>query len=193
MLCLYTSKGIVTNREFWKKMKLFLTNKDCLDKSELLLGGDNEIITDDKSLANFLVSIILTLQNRPVALNQKKQTFTMKILIREYYCIILLKSTKIILASTTRIKNSVSVKIHMSSNHTLLSARPVTSNEVKSILKSLSTKKVPTKHFRLASNFLSKSQQKLLITIQFHLSFLTQLKWLLSFLLTKDGWEIRYI
>ena len=61
MLCLYTSKGIVTNREFWKKMKLFLTNKDCLDKSELLLGGDNEIITDDKSLANFLVSIVLTL------------------------------------------------------------------------------------------------------------------------------------
>ena len=69
-------------------------------------------------------------------------------------------------SSISKIKNSVSFKINLSSNHTLRSARQVTSNEVKSILESLSTKKasgtdkIPTKNFRLASNFLSKSLAK---------------------------------
>ena len=41
-----TSKGTVTNREFWKTMKPFLTNKGCLDNSDIMLRGDNEMITD---------------------------------------------------------------------------------------------------------------------------------------------------
>ena len=56
-----TSKGILTNREFWKTMKPFLTNKGCLDNCDFILRGDNKI-TDDKRLAKlFLMSIILTL------------------------------------------------------------------------------------------------------------------------------------
>ena len=38
-----TSKGIVTNREFWKIMKPFLTNKGCFDNSDIMLRVDNEI------------------------------------------------------------------------------------------------------------------------------------------------------
>ena len=60
------------------------------------------------------------------------------------------------------IKNNMSVKIHLSSNNTLASARQVTFNEVNLILKSLNTKKVsgtdkiPEKPVKLTSVFLSK-------------------------------------
>ena len=43
-----TSKDIGKNREFWKKMKPFLTNN-----SDIMLRGDNEMITDDKRLEKF--------------------------------------------------------------------------------------------------------------------------------------------
>ena len=49
-----TSKGIVTNREFWKTMKPFLTNKGCLDNCDIMLRGDNKMITDDKCLVKLL-------------------------------------------------------------------------------------------------------------------------------------------
>ena len=57
-----TSKGIVIKREFWKTMKLFLTNKGCLDNCDIMLRGDNKMITDETSAwLNFLMNIILTL------------------------------------------------------------------------------------------------------------------------------------
>ena len=34
-----------------QEMKPFLTNKGCLDNSDIMLRGDNEMITDDKRLA----------------------------------------------------------------------------------------------------------------------------------------------
>ena len=46
-----TSKGVVTNREFWKTMKPFLTNKGCLDNCDIMLRGDNKMITGAKCLA----------------------------------------------------------------------------------------------------------------------------------------------
>ena len=36
-----TSKGIVTNRDFWKTMKPFLANKGCLDNIDIMLTDDN--------------------------------------------------------------------------------------------------------------------------------------------------------
>ena len=41
-------KGLVTNREFLKTMKPFLTNKGCLDNSDIMLRGDNKMVTDGK-------------------------------------------------------------------------------------------------------------------------------------------------
>ena len=41
-----TKEGIVTNSEFWRTMEPFITNKDCLDDSDIMLRGDNEIIID---------------------------------------------------------------------------------------------------------------------------------------------------
>ena len=65
-------------------------------------------------------------------------------------------------SSITKIKNSMPVKSHVSSNNTLASVRQVTSDEVNLILKSLSAKKasgtdkIPAKLVKLASNYLSK-------------------------------------
>ena len=41
----------MTNREFWKTVKPFVINKGCLDNSDIILTGDNEMKTDDKHLA----------------------------------------------------------------------------------------------------------------------------------------------
>ena len=46
-----TSKGILTNKEFSKTIKPFLTNKVCLENSNIMLINDDEIVTDDKTLA----------------------------------------------------------------------------------------------------------------------------------------------
>ena len=43
-----TSKGIKTNKEFWKTIKPFLTNNDCLKNSDIMLINDGEMITDEK-------------------------------------------------------------------------------------------------------------------------------------------------
>ena len=46
-----TSEGIVTNKGFWKRIKLFLTNKGCIENSDIMLINDDEMVTDDKTLA----------------------------------------------------------------------------------------------------------------------------------------------
>ena len=43
-----TSKGIVTNKEFWKTIKPFLTNKGCLENSDIMLINGDEIVTSDE-------------------------------------------------------------------------------------------------------------------------------------------------
>ena len=65
-------------------------------------------------------------------------------------------------SSITKIKNSMPVKSHLSSNNTLASVRQVTSDKVNLILKSLNAKKasgtdkIPTELVKLASNYLSE-------------------------------------
>ena len=45
------SKGIVTNKAFWKTIGLFLSNKGCLENNDIMLINDDEMVTDDKQLA----------------------------------------------------------------------------------------------------------------------------------------------
>ena len=43
-----TSKGIMTNKQFWKTMKPFLTNKGCLENNDIILLDDESLmITND--------------------------------------------------------------------------------------------------------------------------------------------------
>ena len=46
-----TSKGIMTNKQFWKTMKPFLTNKGCLENNDIILLDGEEMITNDRILA----------------------------------------------------------------------------------------------------------------------------------------------
>ena len=67
-----TSNGIVTNREFWKTMQLFFT-----DNSDMMLSGDNEMLTDDRRSTKIFNEHYINIVARTV------QSVTMKILIRE--------------------------------------------------------------------------------------------------------------
>ena len=151
-----TSKGVVINREFWKTMKPFLTNKGCLDNSDIILRGDNEMITDDKRLANLFNEHCINIVERSIGLKPEKivcynEDFEKRIVLHN-----------IIKRYENHFSITMSVKSHLKSNNTLTSARRVTSNEVNLILKSLNTKKVSgtdkiaTKFVKLASNFLLK-------------------------------------
>ena len=46
-----TSNGRVTNKEFGKTIRPFVTNKGCLENSDITLINDDEMVTDDKTLA----------------------------------------------------------------------------------------------------------------------------------------------
>ena len=67
-----TSKGIVTNREFWKAMKPFLTNKGCLDNCDIMLRGDNKMITDDKRSAKLFNEYCINIVERSSGLKPEK-------------------------------------------------------------------------------------------------------------------------
>ena len=152
-----TSKGIVTNREFWKKMKTFLTNKRCLDDCEVMLRDDNKIITDDKRLTKLFNEHYINIVERSSGLKPacRKEDFDKRTVLHN----IIKKYENH--SSIIKIKNYMSMKSNLSSNNTLASARQVTSNEINLILKSLNTKKAsgtdktPTKLVKLASDFLS--------------------------------------
>ena len=152
-----TSKGTVTNREFWKTMKPFLTNKGCLDNCDIMHRGDNKMITDDKCLAKLFNEHYINIVERSSGSKPEKMVChnedfdILHNIIKKYE-----NHTSII-----KIKNFMSMKSHLNSNNSSASARQVTYNEVNLILKSLNTKKtsgtdkIPTKLVKLASDFLS--------------------------------------
>ena len=106
------SKGTVTNREFWKTMKPFLTNNDCLDNSDIMLRGDNEMITDDKRLAKLFNEHYINIIERPSGLKPEKtvcqnEDFDKKMVLHN----IIRKYENH--SSMTKIKNSMPVKSHL--------------------------------------------------------------------------------
>ena len=46
-----TSKVIMANKQFWKAMIPFLTNKGCLENNDIILRDGEEVIANDKILA----------------------------------------------------------------------------------------------------------------------------------------------
>ena len=122
----------MTDREFWKTMKPFLTNKGCLDNSAML-RGDNKIITEDKRLAKLFHENYINIVERSSVLKSEKiachnEDFDQSIILHN-----VIKKYEIH-SSIIKITNNVSVKSHLSSNNTLASARQVTSNEVNLII-----------------------------------------------------------
>ena len=150
----------MANKEFWRTMKPFLTNKGCLDNCDIMLRGNNNTIADDKRLNKHFNEYYINIVERSSNLKPEKivchnEDFDKGIVLHN-----IIKNYENH-SSIIKIKSYMSVKSHLSSNNTLTSARQVTSNEVNLILKSLSTNKasgtdkIPTKLVKLASDFLS--------------------------------------
>ena len=67
------SKGIVTNSEFQKTTKPFLTNKNCLNNSDMF-RGDNEMITDDKRFTKLFNEYYVNIVARSSGLKPEKNS-----------------------------------------------------------------------------------------------------------------------
>ena len=62
----------MTNKELWKKIRPFLTNKGCLENSDIMLINDGDMITNDKILAKTFNEHYINTVNGLVIQNQKK-------------------------------------------------------------------------------------------------------------------------
>ena len=45
-----TSNGKITNKKFWKAIKPFLTNKSCLENSDIVERDDEKMVPDAENL-----------------------------------------------------------------------------------------------------------------------------------------------
>ena len=70
-----TSKGIVTKKEFWKTIRPFLTYKGCLENSDIMLINDDNMITDDKTLAKTFNEHYTNTVERSSGLKKEKMKF----------------------------------------------------------------------------------------------------------------------
>ena len=70
-----TSKAIVTNKEIWKTIRPFLTNKGCLENSDIMLINDDEMVTDDKTLAKTFNEHYINIVQRSSGLKREKMEF----------------------------------------------------------------------------------------------------------------------
>ena len=84
-----TCKGIVTNKEFWKTIKPFLTNKGCLENSDIMLINDDEMVTDDKTFAKTFNEHYITIVERSSDLKSEKWNLIIHLIPAEIFCIVL--------------------------------------------------------------------------------------------------------
>ena len=154
-----TSKGIMTNKQFWKTMKPFLTNKGCLENNDIILLDGEEMITNDRILAKRFNEHYINIVERSSGFKPSKMSFSAESRINNHF----LKS----IANQYKDHPSI-VNIRKNAlNNTHLGISPfstqeVTPDKVNSIIKSLDankapgTDKMPMKLIFLASGFLSK-------------------------------------
>ena len=70
-----TSNGIITNKNFWKAIKPFLTNKGCLEKSDIMLRDDEKMITDEKKLVQLFNDHYINIVERSCGFKPEKVEF----------------------------------------------------------------------------------------------------------------------
>ena len=62
----------MTNKEFLKTIRPFLTNKGCLENNDIMLINDDEMVTDDKTLAKTFNDHYITTVERSSGLKPEK-------------------------------------------------------------------------------------------------------------------------
>ena len=70
-----TNKRIVKNKEFWKRIKIFLTKKGCLENSDVMLIDNYETVTDNKTLAKTFNERYINIAERSSGLKPEKMEF----------------------------------------------------------------------------------------------------------------------
>ena len=158
-----TSKRIVTNKEFWKTIRPFLTSKGYLENSDIMLINDDEMVTDDKTVAKTFNEHYINTVERSSGLKPEKMEFENSLNAIRYILHSIIDRYKNH-PSILKIKSGVSSKSYFDSD----SSRNilVTSDEVEKMLKSLNLKKaagtdrLPIKLVKLTSEVLSKPLSK---------------------------------
>ena len=64
-----TESGIVENKQFWKTIKPFITNKGGMNSDDIMiLNSDNRLITDEKKLATMLNNHYINIVEKSIGL-----------------------------------------------------------------------------------------------------------------------------
>ena len=129
----------MTNKQFWKNMKPFLTNKRCLENNDIILLDGEEMITNDKILAKRFNEPYINIVERSSGFKSSRISFSAKSTINP-----VLKSI------ANQYKDHANVvnirKNAMNNTHvdvSSFSTDELTPEKVNPIIKSLDTNKVP--------------------------------------------------
>ena len=156
-----TSNGIITNKNFWKAIKPFLTNKGCLEKSDIMLRDDEKMITDEKKLVQHFNDHYINIVERSCGFKPEKVEFDFG------SC----KKNVVLSSILDKYRNRRSIiKIHINRNLQSSSipipssswSSKITAKEINTILKSLNSNKapgsdrIPTRLVKLASDILDE-------------------------------------
>ena len=159
-----TSKGIMTNKQFWKTMKPFLTNKGCLENNDIILLDGEEMITNDRILAKRFKEHYINIVESSSGFKPSKILFSVES--RNNHFLRSIANQYKDHPSIVNIRQNALNNTHMDTSS--FSTDEVTPDKVSSIIKSLDANKasgadkIPMKLIILASDFLSKPVSKAL-------------------------------
>ena len=159
-----SSNGIITNKNFWKVIKPFLTNKGCLENSDIRLKDDEKMLTDEKKLVQLFNDHSINIAEQSRGFKPEKVGFDIGSS----------NKNEVLSLILGKYRNHPSiVKIHKNRN---LQSSPIsipssgwgskiTPKEINTILKSLNSRKapgidkIPTKLVKLMSDILAECCQ----------------------------------
>ena len=152
----------MTNKQFWKTMKPFLTNKGCLENNDIILLDGEEMITNDRILAKRFNEHYINIVERSSGF--KPSNMSNSVESRNNYFLRSIANQRKDHPSIVNIRQNALNNTHMDTS--FFSTDEVTPDKVNSIIKSLDankatgTDKIPMKLIILASDFLSKPISK---------------------------------
>ena len=156
-----TNNGIITKKIFWKVIKPVLTNKGCLEKSDIKLRNDEKMITVEKKLVQLFNDHYINIVEQSCDFKPEKVEFdfgscnkngALSSILDKYR-----NHPSIVKIHKNRNSQSSSISIPSSSW-----GSKITPKEINTILKSLNSKKAPgidkmsTKLVKLTSEFLAE-------------------------------------
>ena len=155
------SNGVVTNKNFWKAIKPILTNKGCLEESDIMLRDDEKMITDEKKLVQLFNDHYINIVERSCGFKPEKVEFDIGSSNKNEVLSSVLEKYRnhpsiVKILKNTNLQSS-SISIPSSSW-----GSKITTEEINTNLKSLNSKKNTwnrqntTKRVKLASGFLAE-------------------------------------